>query len=130
MRQQSGMAMVEALVASAVLGLGLLGATRLTIHALDAALQTRQEVRARALAADALGCAIARTEPCPAAEQVTQQGVTYTVQLQRKALDEALAEVSVRVQWSDGRSRGQGQRSVNWRSRVSAMPDWVGVSSP
>ncbi len=130
MRRQSGMAMVEALVACAVLGLGLLGATRLTTHALGAALQTRQDVRAQALAADALGCAIARTEPCPAAEQVTQQGVTYTVQLQRSALDEALTEVSVRVQWSDGRSAAQGQRSLNWRSRVSTLPDWVGVSSP
>ena len=94
-----GMAMVEALVASALLGMGLLGATRLVTHALSAALQTRQEVQAQALASEALGCATARTEPCPLAATVQHQGVGYTVQLQLSPLGRALSEVQAQVQW-------------------------------
>ena len=41
--RQSGMALVEALVASSLLGLGLLGASRLTLRALDAAFRTARE---------------------------------------------------------------------------------------
>ena len=126
-----GMAMVEALVASALLGLGLLGATRLVTHALSAALQTRQEVQAQALAGEALGCAMARTEPCPLAATVQHQGVGYTVQLQRSPLGTALSEVQAQVQWRS--SPGAAPRSIVWRTRVSALPDVtdaLGVSSP
>ena len=65
--KQSGMALVEALVAASLLSLGLLGASRLTLRALDAALQTRQLEQAHALAREALDCALRQTSPCPAA---------------------------------------------------------------
>jgi Tfp pilus assembly protein PilV len=124
--KQGGMAMVEALVASALLGLGLLGATRLTLHALDAALQTRQEVHAHALLAEALDCAIARLEPCTSSAQ--HQGMTYTLEITRQPVDAFLTHIQARVQWS---SRSTGPRhEFTGYTRVSAMPDWVGVSSP
>lgn len=126
--RQSGMAMVEALVASALLGLGLLGATRLSAYALDAALRTRQEVRAQALAAEALDCAIARQAPCPAASERLYRGVTYTISLQRTPVEATLTELQVQVQWSA--SANSIRQSLLWRTRVSVMPDWVGVSSP
>lgn len=126
--KESGMAMVEALVASALLGLGLLGATRLTTHALDAALRTRQEVLARALATEALDCAIARLEPCPAARQRQHQGVTYTVSLQRTPVNATLTEVQAQVRWSAGAARPH--QSLVWHTRVSAMADRLGLSSP
>ena len=124
--RQSGMALVEALVASSLLGLGLLGASRLTLRALDAAMQTRQQEQARMLARDTLDCVLARTSPCPAAERVTRQGVAYKVQLQSTPLGQHLHEVSVRVEWQVGAEWHQRQ----WRTRSSALPDWLGVSSP
>ncbi|MFM7026519.1 MAG: hypothetical protein ACKOWC_10740 [Limnohabitans sp.] len=124
----SGMAMVEALVASALLGLGLLGAARLTTHALDAAMRTRQEVQARALAAETLDCAIAHQVPCPALPQRQYQGVTYTIALQSTPLDSTLSELQVQVRWyAQGSHPAQ---TLAWYTRVSTLPDWVGVSSP
>jgi len=123
-RQASGMAMVEALVASALLGLGLLGATRLTTHALDAALRTRQEVQASALAAEALDCAVARRDPCPASTQRQQHGTTYTVSVQRTPVDANLTAVQAQVQWPAGAMRPQ--HSLVWQTRVSAMPGPLG----
>lgn len=125
--KQTGMALVEALVASALLGLGLLGATRLTAHALGAALQTRQEVQAQALAADALHCAVARLPTCAATAQFDLQGVTYTVQLQATPSGADLTDLQARVSWSTARGT---ERSLSRFTRVSAMPDWVGLSLP
>ena len=124
--KQSGLALVEALVASALLALGLLGASRLTLRALDAALQTRQQEQAQALAHEALDCARAGAAPCPAAESVTHQGVRYSVQIQTTPLGQHLSEVSVRVDWATG----SAPRQLVWRTRVSTLPDWLGVSSP
>jgi len=125
--KQTGMALVEALVASALLGLGLLGATRLTAHALGAALQTRQQVQAQALAADALDCAVARLPTCAAAAPFELQGVTYTVQLQSTPSGADLSDLQVRVSWS---AAGGAERSLSRFTRVSAMPDWLGLSLP
>jgi Tfp pilus assembly protein PilV len=126
--KQDGMAMVEALVASALLGLGLLGATRLTLHALDAALQTRQEMHAHALVAEALDCAVAHLQPCPNPTQRQYQGMTYTLEITRQPVDALLTHIQVRVQWSS-QSTGPRQEFSGY-TRVSAMPDGLGVSSP
>ena len=125
--RQGGMALVEALVASALLALGLLGATRLTTHALHAALQTRQDVQAQVLALEALDCAVARQSPCPAAAQRQQQGTTFRLEMTRTPLDAALETLQVQVQWAD--TSGQNQ-SIRLQTRVSAMPDGLGLSSP
>lgn len=124
--KQSGMAMVEALVATSLLTLGLLGASRLTLRALDAALQTRQLEQAQALAREALDCAIAGLQPCPAAESVSFQGMTYSVRMEQSPIAPGLTEIVVRIE-----SRGASQPQVHrWRTRVSALPAWLGVSSP
>lgn len=122
-----GMALVEALVASALLAVGLLGATRLTTHALHAALQTRQNVQAHSLAAEALDCAVARLTPCPAATRQTLQGRDYTLTLTSSPLDATLSDIQAQVQWTD--AGGQSQ-SVRLQTRLSAMPDPLGLSSP
>ena len=124
--KQSGMALVEALVASALLAVGLLGASRLTLRAIDAALQTRQQEQAQALAREALDCAQAGIQPCQAAERVTRQGVSYRVQMQTTPLGQHLSEVSVRVEWPGANALQQ----IQWHTRVSTLPDWLGVSSP
>lgn len=124
--RQSGMALVEALVAASLLGLGLLGASRLTLRALDAAVQTRQQEQAQALAREALDCAVARISPCPAAQNVTLQGRAYTVQLQQTPLGPYLTELSVQVAWRNS----SGPQQLSGRTRRSDLPDWLGVSSP
>ena len=124
--KQSGMAMVEALVAAGLLALGLLGASRLTLRALDAAQQTRHHEQAQALAREALDCAVAQAQPCPAAASVSWQGVTYTVQLQQRPIAPFLAEMAVQVEWRTS----TGTQSLNWQTRRSDLPGWLGVSSP
>lgn len=122
----SGMALVEALVAASLLALGLLGASRLTVRALDAALQTRQQEQALALAQDALDCALTRSPLCPASTLVTRQGTVYSVQMQQTPLAAQLNDISVRVQWQGS----LGTQKLEWHTRQSGLPDWLGVSSP
>lgn len=120
------MAMVEALVAASLLTLGLLGASRLTLRALDAAQQTRHLEQARALAREALDCSVTRVQPCPAAESITLEGMTYSIRLEQAPITPQLIEIAVRIEW-----RKDFQPEVrSWRTRVSALPDWLGVSSP
>ena len=118
--------MVEALVAASLLGLGLLGATRLLSHAFDAALHARQHAVALALTREAMDCALGTLQPCPTAEQVLQQGVRYTVRLEVQPLGAHLSELTVRVDWQDGKAA----RKIEGRTRVSDLPDWLGLSLP
>lgn len=124
--QQSGMAIVEALVAASLLATGLLGASRLTLRTLDAAAQTRQLEQAQALAREALDCAVARILPCPSAESMTHEGTTYAIQKVETPIAPQLTEITVQIEWHS--STGAHQRS--WRTRVSSLPDWLGVSLP
>ena len=122
----SGMAMVETLVAASLLSLGLLGASRLTLRALDAALQTRQLEQAQALAQDALDCALSATSPCPAAASATRQGVAYSVQVRQTPLAAGLTGITVQVAWRSS----AGPQQLTWSTRRSDLPGWLGVSSP
>ena len=124
------MALVEALVATSLLGVGLLGATRLVVHALEAARQTRLQEQAQALARDTLDCAMARTTPCPAANTVTWRGVAYTVELQTAPLEPHRTDITVQVRWQAGTRRSAPPSQLTVRTQVSDLPDWVGVSSP
>ena len=140
MRKQKGMALVEALVASAVLGLGLAGATRLTLHSLQTASDTRQHSVAHTLALDAMECMQSGRSICNTDQVVTVQGVAYTIKTQSQArVDLALTDLSVRVQWPRwGRpqtTNGQAQGAQNLgqfelHSSRDGVPSWVGVSSP
>lgn len=139
------MALIEALVASAVLGIGLMGATRLTLHALQTASDTRQYTVAHTLAVDAMECHQSSRRDCPLSASVSVQGTTYTVQSQLQPRAElALVDLQVRVQWTAiGRTQigpsgavdaagASGQRTgeLVLHSSRDDVPGWVGVSSP
>lgn len=140
-----GMALIEVLVASAVLGIGLMGATRLTLHALQTASDTRQHTVAHALAVDAMKCQQSGRTDCALSASVTVQGTTYTVQSQlRPRADLALVDLQVRVQWpavgripaglagtsSAAADSGPRMGELVLHSSRDEIPAWVGVSSP
>ena len=127
--QQQGMALMEALVASAVLGIGLVGATQLTLKTLNTASESRQHTVAQHLAQEAMDCLHAQARTgiawCAAQTSVQVQGMRY----QREARstprgDGALLDLHVRVQWA------AADTCIDWHSSVSAVPGWLGVSSP
>jgi len=130
---QQGMALIEALVASAVLGIGLLGATQLTLKALQTATDTRQRGVAHMLAQEAIDCAQSGGT-CPSQDSVQVQGTRYTRQMRitpRTSPGSAgLQDVQVTVQWATaaplaGAASGD-PASLVWHSSVSQLPRWVG----
>ena len=146
-RTAQGMALIEALVASAVLGIGLAAATRLTLHTLHTASDTRQRTLALALALDAMDCHQSGRAGCALQATTTVQGTTFNLQSQvqtRPGL--ALEDLQVRVQWPTmgpalgaagagfgGNSPGQAQPrmgELTLHSSRDAVPAWLGVSLP
>lgn len=146
---QQGMALIEALMASAVLGVGLLGATQLTLQAHQLASENRQHTVAQLLASEAMDCLHAHAQnhvtACPAQHNILIQGVQYTLRLQATPRGaEGINDLLIRVSWSspgrrfggmstDGPSAGainSPQHQLEWRSSISSVPAWVGVSSP
>ena len=142
-----GMALIEALVASAVLGIGLAAATRLTLHTLHTAIDTRQRTVAQALALDAMECHQSGRSGCALQGSATVQGTTYQLQVQLQTRPNlALEDLQVRVQWpaagpslsAVGRSStqalsGQAQPRMGelvLHSSRDAVPAWLGVSLP
>ena len=141
------MALIEALVASAVLGIGLAAATRLTLHTLLTASDTRQHTVALALALDAMDCHQSARAGCALQDSTPVQGTTYSLQVQlqtRPGL--ALEDLQVRVQWltvgpslgaagaglglgSPGQAQPRTGEIVLHSSR-DAVPVWLGVSLP
>ena len=133
---QRGMALIEALIAAAILGIGLLGATQLTLQSLHLARENRQHTEAQHLAQEAMDCLRRSAALCPSEDVVAHQGVLYTRQSQSTFQGDAGSrDLRVRVSWTEGSAK-QGiiptpeRQQLEWHSRVSALPDWVGVSSP
>lgn len=137
------MALLEALVASAVLGIGLAGATRLTLHALQTASDTRQHTLATTLAADAMDCLQSARAVCEMNQLITLQGTVYTLTSQlRSRPGLTLDDIQVQVQWPAlGRAQAppQNGNGAQTRPRIGQMvlhgsrdrvPVWVGVSLP
>lgn len=130
---QHGMALVEALVASAVLGIGLLGATQLTLKALQTATDTRQRHVAQMLAQEAMDCALSNVSNCNGQDSVQVQGTRYTRQLRITPRSANLQDVWVSVQWPSSvplTEESPGSARQDWHSSMSQVPRWVGVSSP
>lgn len=150
-RSAQGMALIEALVASAVLGIGLAAATRLTLHTLHTASDTRQRTVALALALDAMDCHQSDRAGCTLQVATPVQGTTYSLQVQlqtRPGL--ALEDLLVRVQWptvgpalgtsGGGSGEGSGASSAGQvqprmgelvvHSSRDTVPVWLGVSLP
>lgn len=141
LRKQHGLALIEALVASAVLGIGLVGATQLTLKTLYKANENRQNTVAQHLAQEAMDClqATPQAGQCPAQEDVVVQGVRYTRYTHSTLRGPGQAhDLQVRVTWSASgglnatvpTSGASAQNHIEWHSSISALPNWVGVSSP
>lgn len=149
---QTGMALIEALVASAILGVGLLGATQLTLKTLQGARENRQHTVAQQLANEAMDCMQKPLALCAPQEEKVIHGVRYTRRSHSTAQSDAFSrDVTVSVTWSSGHSptststssstatsstapnsnpTTSPQHRIEWHSRASSLPDWVGVSSP
>ncbi len=123
------MALIEALIASAVLGIGLVGATQLTLKTIHMASQSRQHTVAQHLAQEAMDCMQAKALPCPGQEAIQVQGVRYTRQTRSTPRGDGLVnDLQVSVEWV---ASGTGANTrLEWHSSTSAIPLWVGVSSP
>jgi len=152
---QNGMALIEALMASAVLAIGLMGSLQLTLKTLQKAHENRQNTVAQMLALEAMDCLHAHVHTqvaaCPTRQIVVVQSIPYTreSQISPHAAGRA-TDLTVRVSWpsqrpasaSVGASVGATAGGLNaspnmlagpqitWHSSVSALPSWVGVSSP
>jgi Tfp pilus assembly protein PilV len=135
--QQRGMALVEALIASAIVGIGLVGATQLTLKTLNTASQSRHHFLAQQLAQEAMDClratalmpAQVETDLCPDQEILPIQGVPYTRQAQiASGVAGNISELRVRVSWPESQTKNEGL--IEWHSSVSVIPSWVGVSLP
>jgi Tfp pilus assembly protein PilV len=148
---QHGMALIEALMASAVLAIGLMGSLQLTLKTLQKAQENQQNTVAQMLALEAMDCLHAHVHTpvaaCPAQQIVVVQSIRYNRETQISPHVAGRAtDLTVRVSWpgqhsagaSVGASAGGFNASPNtldgpqitWHSSVSALPSWVGVSSP
>jgi Tfp pilus assembly protein PilV len=135
------MALVEALIASAVLAIGLLGAAQLALKSQQTATENRQNTVGQMLALEAMDCLQAQaqvqahtpTAACPAQQSIVVQGTRYTRQAQISPQGQS-TDLLVQVSWPNRRvgsaSSDHSDPQITWRSSVSTLPSWVGVSSP
>lgn len=136
---QQGMALVEALIASAVLAIGLLGAAQLALKSQQTATENKQHTVGQMLALEAMDClqgqaqAQTPTAACPAQHSILVQGTRYTRQAQTSPQGQS-TDLLVQVSWPNrrvgGASSDHSDPQISWRSSVSNLPSWVGVSSP
>lgn len=130
---QTGLAMVEALVASAVLGVGMMGAVQLTTQGLQTASDTRQRLLAHGLAMDAMECHQSLRPDCPVNDQTTALATTFKRQVElTPRAGMSLTDITVTVQWPGIAQAGNAgaTRQLVLRSSRAAVPVWVGVSLP
>jgi Tfp pilus assembly protein PilV len=130
---QGGMALIEALVSSAVLGVGMMGAVQLATQGLQTATDTRQRMTAHNLALDAMDCHQSLRSPCPMTDQTTLQSHTYSRKIELiPGAGMGLVDITVTVQWTGAaRADATGKNStLVLRSSRSSVPVWVGVSLP
>ena len=133
---QQGMALVEALIASTVLAIGLMGAVQLSLKSQQTATENRQNTVGQMLALEVMDCLQAQVQTptaCPAQQIILVQGVHYTRQAQTLPQGQT-TDLLVRVSWPNrrvgGASSDHSDPQITWRSSVSTVPSWVGVSSP
>ena len=134
---QEGMALVEALIASAVLAIGLLGAAQLALKSQQTATENRQNTVGQMLALEAMDCLQAKAytpnAACSAQQSFVVQGTRYTLQAQTSPQGQS-TDLMVQVAWPNrrvgGASSDHSDPQISWRSSASNLPSWVGVSSP
>ena len=131
------MALVEALIASAVLAIGLLGAAQLALKSQQTATENRQNTVGQMLALEAMDRLQAQaqtpTAASPAQHSIMLQGTRYTRQAQASPQGQS-TDLLVQVSWPNrrvvGASSDHSDPQITWRSSVSNLPSWVGVSLP
>lgn len=127
-RPPKGMALIEALIAAAILGVGLLGATQLTLRTLQTAIDTRQRHVAQTLAEEALDC-VASGGLCSVSETLDIQGVRYTRTVQLTPFSPGLMDVRVTVDWASAAALSatpRGHAPWSMHTRVRQVPEVLG----
>ena len=150
MNTARGFTLIEALVAAALLGLGILGATTLAMHSLNAGAASHQQITALALANNAVECWRSGPTLCPASATLiasgdslsttTLSGTAYTV---RSAVTPTayaqLQAIQVTVSWrptsnnassSNENAMAPGSGQLVIRTRVSSVPVFVSSTDP
>jgi len=150
MNTERGFTLIEALVAAALLGLGILGATTLAMHSLNAGVASHQQITALALASNAVECWRSGSTLCPASatlsasreslSSTTLNGTVYNV---RSAVTPTayakLQSIQVTVNWrpttnsasgvtDNPMAQGSGQLVISTRNATA--PTFVPSSSP
>jgi prepilin-type N-terminal cleavage/methylation domain-containing protein len=142
-----GFTLIEALVAAALLGLGMMGAISLAMHSLQAAGSSRQQSTALTLAQNTIDCLRSGPALCPgsvalassgqAQENQTLSGTTYQINGELSSTSMAnLQSLLVTVKWQptgssatyNPMSPGSGQ--VTLRTRLSSVPVFVQAAMP
>lgn len=146
--QTQGFTLIEAMVAAALLGLGLLGATTLTLHNLNATASSRQQDTALTLAQNAIDCFRSGPDLCTASatwvstgrmlEAQTLDGTAYEVRSQTSPTSiPRLQELQVTVDWhpagnspstNNPMAPGSGQLALS--TRLASVPFFVSASAP
>lgn len=129
---QGGMALVETLVASAVLGIGMMGAVQLAVQSMQTATDTRERITAHGLALDVMECHQSGRTSCPMSDQVELQTLyTRTASLVPRA-GLALVDITVTVEWTGAARNGTAGNPAQLvlRSSRATVPLWLGVSLP
>ena len=150
LNSQRGFTLIEALIAAAVLGLGILGVTQLALHSLQASAANQQQVTALSLANTAVECWRSGPVLCPASaawsangqgERIsTRQGTQYTVRATVSPTAWAqLQALQVTVTWQPPSATpasatdtplavGSGQ--IDLYTRAAAVPVFVPQATP
>lgn len=148
--RQAGVSLLEALVAAAVLALGLHGALRLGWLGQHMGHDTAELLQAYPLALQALECHAAGGDGCVDEQELLLQGTRYRLTLTRQdGPSPGMQRLLVTVQWqgafaqsplaapalsppatSPPGSPAPAARQVQLWREVARVPRWHGVSSP
>ena len=130
---QGGMALIEALVSSAVLGVEIIGPLKIKKKSLQTATDTRQRITAHGLALDAMDCHQSQRLDCPINDQTAIQGHAYTRKIAlNPSAGPGLVDITVTVHWQSAARTGTtgNDSTLVLRSSRASVPIWVGVSLP
>jgi len=142
-----GFTLIEALVAAALLGLGMMGAISLTMHSLQAVGSSQQQSTALTLAQNTIDCLRSGPALCTdssalastglAQETQTLSGTAYKINSELSSTDMAhLQGLQVTIKWQptgsttphNPMSPSSGQ--VTLRTRLASVPLFVQAAMP
>jgi type IV pilus modification protein PilV len=146
-RQAQGFTLIEALVAAALLGLGMMGAISLAMHSIQSAGSSRQQSTALTLAQNTIDCLRSGPALCTdsaalassgqAQETQTLSGTVYQINSTLSSTGLAhLQGLQVTVKWQPSGSSsphnpmapGSGQVALS--TRLSSVPVFVQAAMP